>query len=374
MSPRTTIRINLVASKVQCVYKPTVAIGGPPPTMGALCPDKPSYRHAMPIRLIKPAKRYAMKIRNTKSSQLFPCAAFASLSVLSALAAHTAYAAIPDGNGVIHGCYNAVNGSTRIIDTADSSCKANELPIQWNQQGPAGATGAAGPVGPSGPIGATGATGPMGPAGPVGATGATGPMGPAGPTGPIVEAFCAEVDRLPGNPSAEALALCGPLAKRVFVSEAAVSPNLGGLNGADALCNSLAQTAGVPGTYKAWLSDETTPAKTRLAHSSIPYVRLDGVVVASNFADLTDGSLLAPISITQNGTGVSGGGFTVFAWTGTTADGSTIAGRTCNSWMDGTNSFNAAACGPGSTNGGWTNAQNLGCAGFGSDHLYCLQQ
>jgi len=190
----------------------------------------------------------------------------------------------------------------------------------------------------------------------------------------VTEALCAEADRLPGNPSDAALALCGPLAKRVFVTEAAVSPNLGGLTGADALCNSLAQTAGLPGIYKAWLSDETTSAKNRLAHSSIPYARVDGVVVANNFADLTDGSLLAPIAITQNGSVVSGGGFTVFAWTGTTADGSTIAGRTCNNWTDATNSFNAASGGPGSTSGSWTDTQNLGCAGFGSDHMYCFQQ
>ena len=190
----------------------------------------------------------------------------------------------------------------------------------------------------------------------------------------VVEALCAEVDRLPGNPSDAALALCGPLAKRVFVTEAAVSPNLGGLTGADAQCNSLAQTAGLPGLYKAWLSDETTSAKNRLAHSSIPYARVDGVVVANNFADLADGSLLAPINITQNSTPVSGGGLAVFAWTGTTADGSTIAGRTCNNWTDATNTFNAASGVPASTSGSWTNTQNIGCAGFESDHLYCVQQ
>jgi len=190
----------------------------------------------------------------------------------------------------------------------------------------------------------------------------------------VVEALCAEVDRLPGTPSDAALALCGPLAKRVFVSEASVSPNLGGLTGADTLCTSLAQTAGLPGVYKAWLSDETTSAKNRLAHSSIPYARVDGVVVANNFADLTDGSLLAPINITQNSTPVRGLGLTVLVWTGTTADGSTIAGRTCNNWTDATNTFAATAGGPGSTNGSWTNTEELGCAGFGSRHLYCVQQ
>jgi len=191
----------------------------------------------------------------------------------------------------------------------------------------------------------------------------------------VAAALCAEADRLPGNPSDAVLALCGPLAKRVFVTEATVSPNLGGLAGADAQCTSLAQTAGLPGIYKAWLSDETTSAKNRLTHSSVPYARVDGVVVANNFADLTDGSLLAPIAITQNGSVVSTGP-SVFAWTGTTADGSTIAGHTCNNWTVANLSFNAASGQPGSTSGSWTDtAALLACGIVGASvHMYCFQQ
>jgi len=191
----------------------------------------------------------------------------------------------------------------------------------------------------------------------------------------VAAALCAEADRLPGNPSDAVLALCGPLAKRVFVTEATVSPNLGGLAGADAQCTSLAQTAGLPGIYKAWLSDETTSAKNRLTHSSVPYARVDGIVVANNFADLTDGSLLAPITITQNGSVVSTGP-SVFAWTGTTADGSTIAGHTCNNWTVANLSFNAASGQPGSTSGSWTDtAALLACGIFGASvHMYCFQQ
>ena len=98
-----------------------------------------------------------------------------------------------------------------------------------------------------------------------------------------------------------------------------------------------------------------TSAKNRLAHSSIPYARVDGVVVANSFADLADGSLLAPINITQNGSGVSGGGLTVSAWTGTAADGSTISGQTCNNWTNATSAFNAASGAPVSTGGSWSN-------------------
>lgn len=114
----------------------------------------------------------------------------AALSVLVGFMAPVASAAIPDASGVIHGCYNAVNGNTRIIDTAVSSCKNPEAAIQWSQQGApgaSGATGAQGPQGPKGDAGAkgeTGAKGDTGAQGPSGANGAPGPQGAQGPQGP----------------------------------------------------------------------------------------------------------------------------------------------------------------------------------------------
>lgn len=74
-------------------------------------------------------------------------------------------ATIPDAAGVIHGCYNATNGSQRIIDTSVQSCKTNEVPIQWNQTGPQG------PLGPQGPQGPLGQQGPQGPQGAPGTPG-----------------------------------------------------------------------------------------------------------------------------------------------------------------------------------------------------------
>ncbi len=46
-----------------------------------------------------------------------------------ALAAGIAYATIPDSNGTIHACYKNGNGALRAIDTASSSCNANETAI-----------------------------------------------------------------------------------------------------------------------------------------------------------------------------------------------------------------------------------------------------
>ena len=113
-----------------------------------------------------------------------PRTSIAALSVLVGLMAPVAAAAIPDASGVIHGCYNAVNGITRIIDKAVSSCKTPEVAIQWSQQGAAGAIGATGATGVPGATGPQGVQGPKGDAGLTGATGPKGDTGAKGDTGP----------------------------------------------------------------------------------------------------------------------------------------------------------------------------------------------
>jgi hypothetical protein len=74
------------------------------------------------------------------------------------IAGGVAYATIPDGSGVIHGCYvksGSNIGHLRVIDTgAGQACRATETPIAWNQTGPQGAVGQTGPTGPQGPSGA----------------------------------------------------------------------------------------------------------------------------------------------------------------------------------------------------------------------------
>src|SRR5579862_8251240 len=64
-------------------------------------------------------------------------------------------------NPVIYACANPGNGNLRIVD-ATEACRANEVRVQWNAVGQAGATGPTGPIGPQGLTGATGATGAVG--------------------------------------------------------------------------------------------------------------------------------------------------------------------------------------------------------------------
>ncbi len=101
------------------------------------------------------------------------------LTVGMLAAGSAAVAAIPGDDGKINGCYNKVNGQMRVVDSP-ADCKNNETAISWNQRGP---TGAAGPAGPKGDTGPAGPAGPPGETGPAGADGAPGPAGPAGPKG-----------------------------------------------------------------------------------------------------------------------------------------------------------------------------------------------
>jgi Collagen triple helix repeat (20 copies) len=101
------------------------------------------------------------------------------------------WAAIPDGSGVIHGCYQNVSGQLRVFDSEageGNDCGNSETAVSWNKQGQQGAPGAQGPAGPQGPKGDIGAVGPAGPIGPKGDTGdagAEGPKGDTGDTGPV---------------------------------------------------------------------------------------------------------------------------------------------------------------------------------------------
>src|SRR6187401_2282495 len=61
--------------------------------------------------------------------------------------------------------------------------------------------------------------------------------------------------------------------KRVFVPDQTyVGGLLGGLAGADMKCEARAAAAGLAGTYKAWLSDQTKSATARLTHSTGAYL------------------------------------------------------------------------------------------------------
>jgi hypothetical protein len=65
-----------------------------------------------------------------------------------------AVAAIPDGSGVIHGCYKKKKGTLRLV--SGTKCKKSEKSISWNEKGQPGTAGAQGAQGGKGDKGDAG--------------------------------------------------------------------------------------------------------------------------------------------------------------------------------------------------------------------------
>ncbi len=89
--------------------------------------------------------------------------------------------------------------------------------------------------------------------------------------------------------------------KYVFLTSISYPADLGGLEGADAVCQSHADQVRLPGTYKAWLSDSTNSPSTRFNRldSTYDYKLVNGTVVADGWDDLTDGTIDTPIIVTE---------------------------------------------------------------------------
>ena len=129
---------------------------------------------------------------------------------------------------------------------------------------------------------------------------------------------------------------------RVFVTSQEYTSNLGGLIGADQKCQSLADSENLGGTWKAWLSEEQTNVRDRFVKSNNPYVLLDDLPIADNWADLTDGKLIGSIDMNEKGERVlNPPGYGERLWTGTDEYGKFVLERSfssnytdCNSWTE----------------------------------------
>lgn len=169
----------------------------------------------------------------------------------------------------------------------------------------------------------------------------------------------------------------------VFVTDAIKDGELlGGLTGADALCQSTAAGANLPGTYKAWLSSSSSSPANRFSNrdKAGPYrlVRNAGIdgnnlppLVASSFADLTTcngaggACLQNGINRTESG---QDAGVDAFVWTGTLENG-TPGSQTCGGFTQAGTGVSGEA---GETTGIWTNNVFTPCNL--SLRLYCFEQ
>jgi len=173
--------------------------------------------------------------------------------------------------------------------------------------------------------------------------------------------------------------------RRVFLSSAVVSADFGGVEGADAICADLADTAGLGSNFMAWVSsaDQGVSVADRFEPHDGPYVLLDGTPIAADWDDLIDGTLDAPILLDEYGEAPGGfgggschGGATCTqVFTGTTAGGGAYEGQhdDCDGWS--TTTYLPAFSGGDATatDQGWS----LFAAGLRCDYaarLYCFEQ
>lgn len=116
---------------------------------------------------------------------------------------------------------------------------------------------------------------------------------------------------------------------RVFVSSSTHTGDLGGIAGADMICQELGAAVDAGSTWRAFLSTSTTDAVDQLTTNG-PFVRASdtSVIIADDLADLLDGDIDNPILLDESGNPVGPS-----AWTGSTDDGTTDpAGGHCTDW------------------------------------------
>ena len=93
---------------------------------------------------------------------------------------------------------------------------------------------------------------------------------------------------------------------RVFASSTVQNGDLGGVNGADAICQGLADASPLTqgGRYLAWISDSLgNSPSTRFTQATVPYQLVDRDIIADNYTDLTDGTIQNDIFVDEfNGT------------------------------------------------------------------------
>jgi hypothetical protein len=190
---------------------------------------------------------------------------------------------------------------------------------------------------------------------------------------------CRRYDVRPGPPEPRAalqLKPCGgPEGQCVaFVTSTFQNGNLGGLAGADAVCQARADAAQLRGRYRAWLSDATASPSTRFARTAGDYVLVNGNLIARGWGDLTDGTLVTSIFVDERG--VSATAFHP-VWTNTRANGTAggylATGSDCQGWTS-TTSPDAANVGRLYQDGvgEWTEGAFTYCSA--AIPLYCFEQ
>ena len=231
------------------------------------------------------------------------------------------------------------------------ACSGDD-PVVTQSTAPEGGTS-----GSSGTSGTSGTSGSSGTSGTSGSSGTSGTSGTSGSSGPF-DAASAMV---------------------VFATSGEFTADLGGVAGADTYCQTAARNASLPnamadGSYLAWIATVASDAPAmRFKPSSTGYKLPDDTAVAVSWADLIDGKLLAPISMTESKGAL---GATTLTWSNVKANGTLANGaKSCGAWTTLTGDVtygNGIATGE-----AWSDSTNIAPATQPCGkalRIYCFQQ
>lgn len=165
--------------------------------------------------------------------------------------------------------------------------------------------------------------------------------------------------------------------RRVFVTSEVFTGNLGGIAGADQKCQTAAEKASLPGKYRAWISSPDGSPADQFTRSLVPYQQIDETVIASDWEDLVDGTLLAGIFLTELGGPPQKGATTscmldgAFVWSNTKETGDAWPDADhCGGWSSTIGKgFTGWA---GQSDSSWTMACSADCIDQAA--LYCVEQ
>jgi hypothetical protein len=159
----------------------------------------------------------------------------------------------------------------------------------------------------------------------------------------------------------------------MFVTSSTVVPGmLGGIEGGDSECQRLADNAGLPGTYMAWLSTTDTDARDRIGEGG--WMRTDGRPFAHSLETLADPAVSGyptvyyPPRVDEAGNDL--GNASILVATGGNTDG-TALGDQCGGYTKTTGNLYVGDASSGSH--AWSYAQLVpgGCSS--PFHLYCFR-
>ena len=193
-------------------------------------------------------------------------------------------------------------------------------------------------------------------------------------------ADAAAMDAAVARDAADACASCasgfcgaGGCDPAVFVTSKTYTGAIGdgGVAAADRECASLAAAAGLPGTFRAWLSasssSPSSPSSRFTKKSARPYRRIDGQRIVADFTKLA--TLESTISLSEKRVEVP---FS-YVWTATNGDATpTPDGGDCAGWTSEDPAVKGGTGESDDTVGEWTAFGDVPCSTMA--RLYCFEQ